>query len=318
MKKLFFTLCSLLFAFSLFAQEATEKRAITAAEYDAVKKVVVKNPEKETYVKADKFILDASQPPFVFKFSDGNERRVYLYKLFETEKMAELGMVAIFTTAKEGKKVVVPIPSPAAPGEVWGKYIDDLKYGERDHNGLASCIAFALTKSGVGGAPVVAGKEGDKYEYCFPAEARVTMADGSNKTISTLKAGEKIRSFNAQTRQSERATVQAVQIHEAQTFDLTRLTLIDPTERVSASLGRLTAHPISLEATDNHPVLTTTGRKAVGTVRVGEKMYFSETGQLKVYEVFTAQSAVRQVGRVYNLVTDRETYLVNGILVFQK
>ncbi|MCY7353104.1 MAG: hypothetical protein LH606_21010 [Cytophagaceae bacterium] len=318
MKKLFFTLCPLLFAFGLSAQEASEKRAITADEYDAVKKVVVKNPEKETYVKADKFILDASQPPFVFKFSDGNERRVYLYKLFETEKMAELGMVAIFTTVKDGKKVVVPIPSPAAPGEVWGKYIDDLKYGERDNNGLAPCIAFALTKSGVGGAPVTAAKEGDKYEYCFPAESQVTLADGSAKAISTLKAGEKVLSFNAQTQQSEVATIRAVQIHENQTFALTRLTLIDPAERISASINGLTTRPIRLEATANHPVLTATGRKAIGNVRVGEKMYLSENERLKVYEVFTAQQAVRQVGHVYNLVTDRETYLVNGILVFRK
>lgn len=320
MKKLLLTLCPLLLALGLFAQEASEKRALTAAEYDAVKKVTIKNLEKDSYVKADKFILDRVGDPFVFKFSDGTERRVYLYKLFETEKMAELGMAVVYTTPKDGKMRMFPVPSPDAPGEVWGKYIDDLKYGEDALKGLAPCVAFALTKSGVGGTPVVA-KEGEKIEYCFPADAHVTLANGTTKAIADVHAGESVLSFNPETKQAETATVQRVQVHANRSFDLTRLTLVDPASLETAQTGenRFLVETV-LEGTANHPVLTTTGRKALSEVRVGETLYWHEAGSnaLKAYQVFTAQPAFRATGTVFNLVTDKPTYLVNGMLVFKK
>ncbi len=317
MKKLLLTLCPLLLALGLFAQDATEKRALTAVEYDAVKKVTIKNLEKDSYVKADKFILDRVGDPFVFKFSDGTERRVYLYKLFETEKMAELGMFTVYTTPKDGKMRMFPIPSPDAPGEVWGKYIDDLKYGEDAMKGLASCVAFALTKSGVGGTPVVA-KEGEKIEYCFPAEAQVTLADGTTKAISEVKMGELLLSFNEKTGQTERTTVQAVQVHNQKTYHLTRLRLVDPASLETVRLDNAWSLGTTLEATANHPVLTTAGRKTLGEVAVGEHLLLLENGTFKKYRVFTATSDARSVSAVYNLVTDRDTYLVNGLVVFKK
>ena len=320
MKKLLLTLYPLFLTLSLFAQEASEKRALTAAEYDAVKKVTIKNLEKDSYVKADKFILDRIGDPFVFKFSDGTERRVYLYKLFETEKMAELGMFTVYTTPKDGKLRMFAIPSSDAPSEVWGKYIDDLKYGEDAMKGLASCVAFALTKSGVGGTPVVA-QEGEKIEYCFPAEARVTLADGTTKAIADVQTGESVLSFNPKTKEAETATVQRVHVHANQSFKITRLTLVDPAslETARADEGRFLVET-TLEGTANHPVLTATGRKSLGEVRVGETLFWHEAGTnaLKAYRVFTAQPAFRRTGTVFNLVTDQPTYLVNGVLVFRK
>lgn len=320
MKKLLLTLCPLFLTLSLFAQEASEKRALSAAEYDAVKKVTIKNLEKDSYVKADKFILDRIGDPFVFKFSDGTERRVYLYKLFETEKMAELGMFTVYTTPKDGKMRMFAIPSSDAPGEVWGKYIDDLKYGEDAMKGLASCVAFALTKSGVGGTPVVA-QEGEKIEYCFPAEARITLADGTTKAIADVQAGESVLSFNTEAKQVETAIVQRVLVHANRSFDLTRLTLVDPAslETARSAEGRFLVET-TLEGTANHPVLTAIGRKTLGEVRVGETLFWHEaaTNTLKSYRVFTAQPTFRTTGTVFNLVTDKPTYLVNGVLVFRK
>ncbi|MBC7891557.1 MAG: hypothetical protein H7Y12_05025 [Sphingobacteriaceae bacterium] len=317
MKKLLLTLCPLFLALGLLAQDASEKRALTAVEYDAVKKVTIKNLEKDSYVKADKFILDRVGDPFVFKFSDGTERRVYLYKLFETEKMAELGMLTVYTTPKDGKMRMFPIPSPDAPGEVWGKYIDDLKYGEDAMKGLASCVAFALTKSGVGGTPVVA-KEGEKIEYCFPAEAQVTLADGTTKAISEVKTGEQLLSFDEKTGQAELTTVQGVQVHNQKSFSLTRLRLVDPASLETARLENVWSLGMTLEATANHPVLTTTGRKTLGEVAVGEHLLLLENGSFKKYRVFTTTPEARSVNAVYNLVTDRDTYLVNGLVVFKK
>ncbi len=318
MKKLFLTLgLAALVATGSWAQDS-EKRPITAAEYEAAKKIAVKNLEKDTYVKAGSFILDRSGDPFVFKFSDGTERRVYLYKLFETEKMSELGMYAIYTTPKDGKLKAFPLPSPDAPGEVWGKYIDDLKYGEEAMKGLSSCIAFALTKSGVGGAPAAA-QEGEKIEYCFPADALVTLANGTTKAIASITAGDQIQSFNATTNVLETATVEKLDIHANQSFALTRLTLMDPAAKLTASQSTQW-ESVSLEATANHPVLTTSGVKRMSEVNVGDTLYHrdAQTNVLKPYDVFLTQSAVRAVDNVYNVKTDKATYLVNGTVVMVK
>lgn len=295
------------------AQEG-EKRPISTAEYDAVKKVVVQNLDKDTYVKAAPFVLDRSHPPVVFKFSDGIVRKVYLYKLYESENMAELGMLAIYTTSKDAKKIIIPVPSPAAQGDVWGKYIDDLKYGEKDNMGLASCLAFALTKSGVGGSAAVTNKEEDKYEYCFPADAMVTLANGAQQRIAELKSGDKVLSYHVN--QTDVATVKQVQIHSNQLYAITRLALIDPSEKVTA--GPAQWQLSTLEATANHPVLTAFGKKNIGGVEVGETLYQLRDGKLKAYEVFVKQTRASQVPQVFNLVTDKATYVVNGVIVFAK
>jgi hypothetical protein len=317
MKKLLLSLCPLLLALSLSAQDA-EKRPITAAEYDAAKKLTVKNLEKDSYVKAGSFILDRSGDPFVFKFSDGTERRVYLYKLFETEKMAELGLFVIYTTPKDGKLRAFPVPSPDAPGDVWGKYIDDLKYGEDAMKGMASCVAFALTKSGVGGTPVAA-KEGEKIEYCFPATVQVTLADGRQKVITEVRAGDRLRSIDPVTKDHSETVVLKPQVHRGQAFSLTRVRLIDPAAQVTAST-QSGFDLRELEATANHPVLTSTGKKALGEVRVGEELFLMDaaTQVLRAYRVFTVQPSYRRVEEVYNLITDRPTYVINGVVVFAK
>lgn len=300
-----------------WAQDS-EKRPITSAEFDAAKKIAVKNLDKDSYVKAGNFILDRIGDPFVFKFSDGTERRVYLYKLFETEKMAELGMYAIYTTPKDGKLRQFPLPSPDAPGDVWGKYIDELKYGEEAMKGMSSCMAFVLTKSGVGGAPAAA-EEGEKIEYCFPADALVTLADGTTRIISEIAAGDQIQSYQALTQVSEIATVAGLTVHDDQRFDLTRVTLVEAGSKVTAS-AKPGWESVTLEATANHPVLTESGVKPMSEVRVGDVMYYrdSETNTLKKYDVFTTQSAARSVSKVYNLNTDKATYLVNGTVVMAK
>ena len=80
MKKLILFIISFIITLTTFAQEA-EKMGIKSNEFEAVRKISIKNLDKDTYVKDGAFILDNSNPPYVFKFSDGIERRIYLYKV---------------------------------------------------------------------------------------------------------------------------------------------------------------------------------------------------------------------------------------------
>ena len=205
MKKAILLIASFIITLTSFAQES-EKIGIKNAEFEAVKKISIKNLDKDTYVKEGAFILDNSNPPYVFKFSDGLERRIYLYKVLESVGMKEIANLMVFNTPKDGKRINLVVPNPLADKEVWGKYIDELKDGEKAIMGFSSCVAFVLAKE-FSGVLAVKGKEEDKYEYCFPASAQVSMADGSLKNISDVKAGDKVLSYNVLKKKSEITTL---------------------------------------------------------------------------------------------------------------
>ncbi len=317
MKKLILFVVIFITNFTIFAQE-TEKMGIKNSEFEAVKKISIKNLEKDTYVKDGDFILDNSNPPYVFKFSDGMERRIYLYKVMESAGMKEIANLMVFNTPKDGKRISLVIPNPLADKEVWGKYIDGLKDGEKAVMGFSSCVAFVLAKE-FSGVLAMKGKEEDKYEYCFPATAQVSMADGSLKNISDVKIGDKVMSYNVLTKKTEITIVQKAQIHENKQFYISRVLLIDPTQSMTASLG-VKYNLKSLDATANHPILTDKGMVKMGDLKVGNQVYIfdNETNTFKNYKIFITQPSNSKVSKVYNLVTEKENYLINSVVVLKK
>lgn len=317
MKKIIYFITLLCFSTSIFAQEG-EKMGIKLSEFEAVKKIAIKNLDKDTYVKDGNFILDNSTSPYVFKFSDGLERRIYLYKVLEAAGMKEIANLMIFTTPKDGKKISLVVPNPLAEKETWGKYIDDLKDGEKSVSGFSSCVAFVLAKefSGVAGEK---GKEEDKYEYCFPAEAKVTMANGEIKNISEVKVGDFVTSFNANKKIAEPTIVEKVDIHENNEFDIVKVLLVDPSEMITASVS-VKYRLKELEATGNHPIFTENGKTTIADLKVGQSVfvYENETRKFKKFNVFITKAGTRKVNKVYNLITEKNSYLVNSVVVLKK
>jgi hypothetical protein len=300
-----------------FAQE--EKRGITKAEFYSVKMLTVNNLEKDTYIKTDKgFILDRyeSRPAYKFNFSDGIERRIYLYKVFEADKMKEVAMLAFFVTPKDGQILKLCIPNLMAQKEVWGLYIDDLKDNDKKISGFSTCVAFVLSREFSGGGEAGSKTSGEDYEYCFPADSQIKMADLSEKNIENVKIGEKIISINPQTKLTETAEITAIQVHENKDFALTGIVLF-PVENEMVSLTGYT-ESIFLEATPNHPVLTEAGKKIIGDLQTGDILYVFENQLVKKYQVAALFAKSRKVKRVYNLTTDKGTYLVNNMLIFGK
>lgn len=188
----YYLCCSFVLGLSpiVFGQDAKESRGITVEEYAKAKTFTLKNLDEDTYVKFENnYILDRYQmkPPYIFKYSDGIERRIYLYKMLDNKTKQELAMLAIYYTPGNGKAINLCIPNAAAPKEVWVKYIDDLKeYGAKE-NGLLSAYSYVLSKemssllnSGSGQPVNTAGSKTD-YDVCFPKDALVTLANGSEK-----------------------------------------------------------------------------------------------------------------------------------------
>lgn len=319
MKKLLLAIGLVCSAMWANAQEAA-KIGIKNLEYDALKKIVIKNPDKDTYLKEGAFVLDNGNPPYIFKFSDGKERRIYLYKVLETTEMKEVAALMVFTTPKDGKKINLVVPNPLAEKEVWGKYIDDLKEGEKTISGFSSCVAFVLAKEYTGGGAAKEAGSEDKYEYCFPATALVTMADGSQKAIDAVKVGDKVMAYNATTHSPETTLVENIQVHDKKSYPLVKALLVNAQEQVTAAVQSVAQQFVSLEATANHPVLTSAGKTNMGDLKAGSLvlLYDQETKSYQNYQVFAVKKDFSYVTKVYNLQTDKDNYLVNSIVVLEK
>lgn len=303
---------TLLLHFAAFAQDET--RGITAAEFAAAKAITIKNLEKDSYFKSGSLVLDRNeeQPPYVFKFSDGIERRIYLYKLFESESMKQLGSLAVYHTPKDGKTLTVCIPNNQADKAIWGQYIDDLKDHAKVADGFAVCMAFMLSKENTGKGKAAEGTtaQADHNEFCFPADAYVLMQDGTEKRIDQVRVGEYVGGTQAN-------RVRRVTQHKGQ-FAITSV-LVEPFQAVWAST-RNSVGLVELEATGNHPVLTLTGRRNLRDLQTGDVVFVQDAArqQYQLAQVKRVLPNTRTVSSVYNLETGKGLYEVNGVLVLNK
>lgn len=313
------------FSQRVWAQTATA--SMTVEQLKAIKAIKVANLDKDTYFKAGGFILDRyeERPAYVFTYSDGVTRKIYLYKVFSAEDTKELGLLAIYKNEKSGEVKPFVIPGASADRKAWDAYIDDLKYVGEKEPGLMSTLTFVLSRemasllSG-GGAKTDEGgaKKKEEYNFCFAADAPVTMANGSVKAIQEVTANEVVLSYNAQTKTLMPTRVKQVDAH-AGAFTLAGVWLVPVAELTADTRQALTA-PTLLEATANHPVLTNAGRKALGDVKAGELLYRYDavTQQVNAYKVVRTEASVRSVAHVYNLVTESGSYLVGETVVLDK
>ncbi|MDB5241331.1 MAG: hypothetical protein JWP57_1956, partial [Spirosoma sp.] len=62
----------------------TTSAGMTLDQLKAVKAIKVANLDKDTYLKSGAFILDRyeERPAYVFNYTDGITRKIYLYKIF--------------------------------------------------------------------------------------------------------------------------------------------------------------------------------------------------------------------------------------------
>lgn len=305
----------------------TASASMTLDQLKAIKAIKVANLDKDTYFKSGGFILDRyeERPAYVFTYSDGITRKIYLYKVFTAEDTKELGLLAIYQNGKTNDIKPFVIPGASADRKAWDAYIDDLKYVGEKEPGLMSTLTFVLSREMAGLLAGGAGKSdegGDKkkeeYNFCFAPDAPVTLADGSSKAISAIKEGDVVMGYNAQTKLLAPTRVNKVDAHAGE-FALAGVWLSSANELTADQRNGLTA-PVLLEATKNHPVLTATGRKALGDVKAGEVLYRYDatTNNVSAYKVVRTEAAGRSVKQVYNLSTESGAYLIGETVVLDK
>ncbi len=320
MKQLYF-FCTLLIcaiASPLPAQQAMpEVKEMTEEAYQALKEVKINNLEKDTYLKLETgFILDREKPPYHFKFSDGLERKIYLYQIYDTKNLQPTGRLVVYSTGEQTH--TLPIPHRNTKKAVWGLYIDDIKAYDEAADGFSSCLALMLSKEGQGTVKEEESEEEEEYEYCFPADAEVMLANGQSKTFKELDKGDQIWASTHADQDWQAQAVQEITVHYGN-FSLWRLVL-SPSEVLTASQEILILEERALEATANHPVLTQRGRLRIEEIQTQDVLYLwnAEEQALLPYQVRQVLPHVRSVTEVYNLKSPGEAYIVNGLVVFEK
>lgn len=301
---------------------------MTLNQLKAIKAIKIANLDKDTYFKADGFILDRyeERPAYVFNYTDGITRKIYLYKVFAAENTKELGLLAIYKNEKSGELKPFVIPGASADRTAWDAYIDDLKYVGEKEPGLMSTLTFVLSREmagllsgGAGKSDEGGAKKKEEYNFCFAPDAPVTLADGASKEISKLAVGDVVLGYNAHTRTVAPTPITSILQHTNHDFALTGVWLSAVHELTADTRTALPA-PTLLEATANHPILTATGRKALGDVKAGDILYRYERGtrQVVAYRVVQPEKTTRSVKTVYNLTTESGAYLVGETVVLDK
>ncbi len=315
------------FAQRVWAQ-APAPGVLTAEDAKVIKAIKIANLEKDTYFKSGGFILDRyeERPAYVFNYSDGIQRKIYLYKIFAAADTKELGLLAIYQNGKTNELKSFVIPGAGADRKAWDLYIDDLKYVGEKEQGLMSALGFVISREmavllagGAGAKTDDGGKKKEEYNFCFAPDAPVSLPDGTTKPISDVKAGDVVLGYDAVTHTLVPTRVTGVQAH-VPVAPATEIALagvwMTPSEGLTA--GRNQTPPTLLEATANHPVLTATGRKPLGQVQKGETLYRYEAGQLIAYQVVRRVEKNRSVKSVYTITTERGAFVVDGAVVLDK
>lgn len=146
----------------------------------------------------------------------------------------------------------------------------------------------------------------DHLSGCVPAGTPVTLADGSQRAIETLKAGDRIRAYSPEQDSLLTAKVEKVLTHAERKAPLQRL---------------ITADGDTLHITDNHPVLTLEkGWIPVAQVTPGMTLYQldRQTGEFGPTRVVSIIREAGQAQVVYNLKTTAGNYFAQDVLVHNK
>ncbi len=311
------------FAQRVMAQAAPA--ALTVPQVGAIKALVINNLEKDTYLKTGGYILERYQdrPAYVFAYSDGISRKVYLYTVYGAADTKPLGLLAIYLKGNNERKAFV-VPGAAADRPAWDLYLDDLKYIGEKEPGLMPALSFVLSRelatllSGDTGQAEGGAKKKDEYNFCFAPMAPVLLADGTTRPINELREGDDIMGYSTDKQMLISETVLAVQTHTlAQNQPLVGIWTL-PTQTLTASnVPGAGAGPTLLEATHNHPILTATGPKPLGQIAVGETVFSVENGLVRPARVVRAGSTGR-ADIVYSLRTTGGSYVVHGTVVLDK
>ena len=334
MKKSFLLFVFAVCAVCVQAQEgkaAPNPRPITMAEYDKAKAYLVKDLDKDTYVKFENtYVADRYEmkKPYFITGDDGLKKRIDLYKLVAKEGMQELGTLIYYTNEKD-KRYTALQPNFTADGKVWEKYFEDIHAIDKEEKNFVLKLSYILSKEmsfqlykGINQGKNLKDEAGTYgSDICFPGSELVAMADGSKKLLSAIKPGDRIITVDAATKKSVPVQVTRLVEHKAENYAITQLLLISSRETASADGNHVYLQSKLLQATPNHPMIANGQRKSIGEISIGEQITCQDekTHAYHTYTVYNKTEKAGGVQKVYNMVTTGgSTFILNDVMVMQK
>lgn len=332
MKKLFTSIVLIAAIVTGRAQDSIKMkpRPLTLTEYEKAKTYVVKDLDKDTYVKFDgSYILDRyeSRKPYFITGDDGLKKRIDLYKLIAKDGMQELG-TAIFYTNEKGKLYTAVMPNATADAKVWDKYFTDIDNINKEEKNFVLKLSYVLSKEmsfqlykAMNGGQAKADDGTYGTDICFPGDQAVAMADGTKKMLQEIKPGDQVVSVDPVTRQSSVAQVKQLVQHEAKNYAITKLLVLSAKEKQTKGSVEVMLTSKVLAATPNHPMTTATTKKKMSEVVIGDAV-LCRNPQTGFYETFTVYNKTENAGglqRVYNMVlSSGKAFTINDVMVLQK
>ena len=322
---LFLSVASVVFA---LAQEQANPRPITLEEYEKAKTFQINDLDKDTYVKFENaYILDRYEmrKPYFITGDDGLKKRMDLYKLIAKNGLQELGIMVFYTNEK-GKLYKAILPNFTADAKVWEKYFEDIHTINKEEENFVLKLSYVLSKevSFQQYKFLNQGKDLSKESatygnnICFPGDQEVMMNNGSKKYLKDIKAGDVLLTVDPSSMESIFIKVKELKEHEAMNYAITKLTLLS--EELQ-SPNEIILHSKFVEATPNHPMLTTAGTKPIGEINLGESIlcYDNKSHSSKSYFVVDKSEFAGGKQSVYNIIADEgETFFMNDVMVLQK
>ena len=317
----------------LYAQETASPipRPLTIEEYSKAKTFIIADLDKDTYVKFEnKYILDRYEmrKPYYITGDDGLKKRIDIFSLVAKDGLQQLGIV-IFYTNEKGKLFTAVQPNFTADKKVWEQYFEDIHAIDKNEKNFILKLSYVLSKemSFQLYKAINAGKnfkeESGTYgsDICFPGDQLVCMADGSNKLIKDISAGEQIISPDPSTNQPAIITVKKLISHEAKNYAVTKLLLVSANEQLTKEGKQVYLFSKALAATPNHPVLVNGNRKKISEVVAGDEMLCmnEQTKTMEKFVVINKQESAGGVQSVYNIeASGGSSLILGGVMVLQK
>lgn len=327
MRTLLLTGSCILWMYTALAQS----RPIRADEYEKAKTFTVKDLDNDTYVKFNNtYVLDRYEmrKPYIITGDDGLKKRMDLYRLVSKDSMLDIATV-IFYTNEKGTLYTAVLPLFNSNPEIWNKYFEDIHAIDKVEKNyvlklsyvLSREFSFQLYKSMNAGKNVKAEAGTYGTDICFPGDEAVMLANGTKKLLKNILPGDQVISLDAATHTTSIMKVKELVVHQPANYAITQLLAIhvETNDTKQAHVVKISGKV--LQATPNHPVQTSAGKKKIGEVTDGEELLCIEekSRQVQTYVVVNKTEQANGMQAVYNIVGEGEgTFIMNNMMVLQK
>jgi regulator of RNase E activity RraB len=308
-----------------------QSRPIRTEEYEKAKTFTVKDLDNDTYVKFNNaYVLDRYEmrKPYIITGDDGLKKRMDLYRLVAKDSMLDIATV-IFYTNEKGTLYTAVLPLFNSNPDIWNKYFEDIHAIDKVEKNyvlklsyvLSREFSFQLYKSMNAGKDVKAEAGTYGTDICFPGDEEVTLANGSKKVLKNILPGDQIISLNAATHTTSIMKVKELVVHQPANYAITQLLAVHIVADDTKEAHIVNISGKVLQATPNHPVQTSAGKKKIGEVNDGEELLCidEKSQQVLTYVVVNKTEKANGMQAVYNIVAEGEgTFMMNNIMVLQK